>query len=71
MNGEKISMRFLSTISLILWLVIILIPLLVLFAQVTFSDEQLELGERFYRLMFRSFTLAAVIAAVSVLLDQL
>jgi len=44
------------------------VPLLVLFAQVIFSAEQLELGERFFRLMFRSFILAAVIAAVSVLL---
>ncbi len=61
-------MWFLATISLILWTVIILVPLLVLFAQVIFSAEQLELGERFFRLMFRSFILAAVIAAVSVLL---
>jgi ABC-type Fe3+ transport system permease subunit/DNA-binding beta-propeller fold protein YncE len=47
---------------------VIFMPLLVLFAQVTFSADQLELGERFFGLMFRSFALAAVIAAVSVLL---
>jgi ABC-type Fe3+ transport system permease subunit/DNA-binding beta-propeller fold protein YncE len=46
-------------------------PLLVLFAQVTFPADQLELGERFFGLMFRSFALAAVIAAVSVLLGYL
>lgn len=68
MSGEKVSMWFLAAISLVLWLVIIFMPLLVLFAQVTFPAEQLELGERFFRLMFRSFALAAVIAAVSVLL---
>jgi ABC-type Fe3+ transport system permease subunit/DNA-binding beta-propeller fold protein YncE len=43
-------------------------PLLVLFAQVTFPADQLELSERFFGLMLRSFGLAAVIAAVSVLL---
>ena len=68
MSGEKVSMWFLSTISLILWIVIIFMPLLVLFAQVTFPVEQSELSGRFFRLMFRSFALAAVIAAVSVLL---
>jgi len=61
-------MWFLATISLVLWLMVIFMPLLVLFAQVTFPGDQLELGERFFRLMFRSFALAAVIAAVSVLL---
>jgi len=68
LNGEKVSMWVLAAISLVLWLVIILMPLLVLFAQATFPVEQLEPGERFFRLMFRSFILAAVIAAVSVLL---
>ncbi|MDH4241133.1 MAG: 6-bladed beta-propeller, partial [Phycisphaerae bacterium] len=68
MNGEKVSMWCLATISLVLWLVVIFMPLLVLFAQVTFPAEQLELGERFFGLMFRSFALAAVIAALSVLL---
>ncbi len=68
MNGEKVSMWFLATISLVLWLVVILMPLLVLFGEVIFSAEKLELGERFFGLMFRSFALAAVIAAVSVLL---
>ncbi len=68
MNGEKVSMRCLATISLVLWLVVIFVPLLVLFAQVIFPADQLELGERFFGLMFRSFALAAVIAAVSVLL---
>ncbi len=68
MSGEKVSMWFLSTISLILWIVIIFMPLLVLFAQVAFPVEQSELGGRFFGLMFRSFALAAVIAAVSVLL---
>jgi ABC-type Fe3+ transport system permease subunit/DNA-binding beta-propeller fold protein YncE len=58
----------LATISLFLWLAVIFIPLLVLFAQVTFPADQFELGERFFGLMFRSFALAAVIAALSVLL---
>jgi ABC-type Fe3+ transport system permease subunit/DNA-binding beta-propeller fold protein YncE len=68
LNGEKVSMWCLAAISLVLWLVIIFMPLLVLFAQATFPADQLELGERFFGLMFRSFALAAVIAAVSVLL---
>jgi ABC-type Fe3+ transport system permease subunit/DNA-binding beta-propeller fold protein YncE len=68
LSDEKVSMWFLATISLVLWLLVIFIPLLVLFAQVTFPTDQLELGERFFGLMFRSFALAAVIAAVSVLL---
>jgi len=68
LSGEKISMWFLAAISLVLWIVVIFMPLMVLFAQVTSPADQLELGERFFRLMFRSFALAAVIAAVSVLL---
>ena len=68
MNGEKVSMWFLAATSLVLWLVLILIPLVVLFAQMAFPAEELELGERYFRLMFRSFSLAVVIAAVSVLL---
>lgn len=68
MNGEKVSMWCLATISLVLWIVVIFMPLLVLFGEVIFSAEWLELGERFFGLMFRSFALAAVIAAVSVLL---
>ena len=68
MSSDKASMWFLATISLVLWLVIILMPLLALFAQAVFPAEQLELSGRFFRLMFRSFALAAVIAAVSVLL---
>jgi len=68
LSGEKISMWFISTISLILWIAIIFMPLLVLFAQITFPVEQSEFGGRFFRLMFRSFALAAVIATVSVLL---
>ena len=68
MNGEKVSMWCLITTSLVLWLSVIFIPLLVLFAQVAFPADQFELGERFFGLMFRSFALAAVIAAISVLL---
>ena len=68
MNGERLSIWCLATISLFLWLVVIFIPLVVLFAQVAFPADQLEIGERFFKLMFRSFALAAVIAVVSVLL---
>ncbi|MHC4692493.1 MAG: 6-bladed beta-propeller, partial [Planctomycetota bacterium] len=71
MNGEKVSMWCMVTISLVLWLLVIFIPLLVLFSQVTLPSDQLELGERFFGLMFRSFALAAVIAAVSVLLGYI
>jgi ABC-type Fe3+ transport system permease subunit/sugar lactone lactonase YvrE len=68
LNGEKVSIWCMVTISLVLWLVVIFIPLAALFAQITSPADQLEIGERFFRLMFRSFALAAVIAAVSVFL---
>jgi len=61
-------MWFLAAVSLVLWLMIIFMPLGVLFVQVVFPAEQTEPGGMSSGLMFRSFELAGIIAAVSVLL---
>ena len=58
----------LTTVSLALWAVVIFLPLVILFAQAIFTTAELEISNRIFASMFRSFALAAVIAAAAVLL---
>jgi len=67
-NNDNISVRFLATVSLALWAVVIFLPLVILFAQAISASAELEIGNRIFASMFRSFALAAVIAGAAVLL---
>ena len=79
MNWERIYTKSLITGSLALWAVVIFIPLAVLFTQaiippvrgVLRTAGEFEGSGRLFGLMFDSFGLAAVIAAVSVLLGYI
>ncbi|NQT01749.1 MAG: 6-bladed beta-propeller [Planctomycetes bacterium] len=68
MNSDNVSVRFLTTVSLALWAVVIFLPLVILFAQAISPAAELEIGNQIFASMFRSFALAAVIAAAAVLL---
>ncbi len=68
MNNDNVSVKFLTTVSLTLWAVVIFLPLVILFAQAISAPAELEIGNRIFASMFRSFALAAVIAAAAVLL---
>jgi len=67
-NSDNVSVRFLTTVSLALWAVVIFLPLVILFAQAISPAAELEIGNQIFASMFRSFALAAVIAAAAVLL---
>jgi ABC-type Fe3+ transport system permease subunit len=71
LNWEKIYPKFMIAGSVGLWAVVILVPLVVLFAQAVMPGREFEESGGFFRLMFDSFGLAAVIAAVSVLLGYI
>ena len=60
----------LTTVSLALWAVVIFLPLVILFAQAISpsAKAELEISNQIFASMFRSFALAAVIAAAAVLL---
>jgi len=58
----------LTIVSLALWAVIIFLPLVILFAQAIFTTAESEISNQIFASMFRSFALAAVIAAAAVLL---
>jgi len=58
----------LTIVSLALWAVIICLPLVILFAQAIFETAESQISTQIFASMFRSFVLAAVIAAAAVLL---
>ena len=58
----------LTIVSLALWAVVICLPLVILFAQAIFKTAESEISTQIFASMFRSFVLAAVIAAAAVLL---
>ena len=68
MNRDNVSVRFLTTVSLALWAVVIFLPLVILFVQAISPTAELEMDNQIFASMFRSFALAAVIAAAAVLL---
>ena len=67
-DGDSVPVRFLTIVSLALWAVVICLPLVILFAQAIFTTAELEISTQIFASMFRSFVLAAVIAAAAVLL---
>jgi len=71
LNWERIYTKSLITGSLALWAVVIFIPLVVLFTQAIIPAGEFEGSGRLFGLMFDSFGLATVIAAVSVLLGYI
>ena len=60
----------LTTVSLALWAVVIFLPLVILFAQAISpsAKAEFEISNQIFASIFRSFALAAVIAAAAVLL---
>ena len=60
--------KFLTTASVVLWIIIILLPLLVLFLQIFFPAAEPETAGGIYASVIRSFALSAVVAAAAVLL---
>ena len=68
MSDETIGGKFLTAVSLVLWVVVIFLPLLVLFAQVFSPITMPEADNEIYASVFRSFGLSAAIAAAAVLL---
>jgi len=67
-NDETISGKFLTAASVVLWIVVIFLPLLVLFAQTVLPVAELETTDGILASVFRSFALSAAIAAAAVLL---
>jgi ABC-type Fe3+ transport system permease subunit/DNA-binding beta-propeller fold protein YncE len=67
-NRDNVSVRFLTTVSLALWAVVIFLPLVILFSQAISPTTELEIGNQIFASMFRSFALAGVIAGAAVLL---
>jgi len=67
-SDETISGKFLTAASLAIWIVIIFLPLLFLFVQITAPAAELEAANGILASVFRSFGLSAVIAAAAVLL---
>jgi len=67
-SDETIGGKFLTVASVVLWIVIIFLPLLVLFAQAVSPAAELEAADGIFASVFRSFALSAAIAAAAVLL---
>jgi ABC-type Fe3+ transport system permease subunit/DNA-binding beta-propeller fold protein YncE len=67
-SDETIGGKFLTAVSLVLWILVIFLPLLVLFVQVFSPGAEPEATGEIYASVFRSFGLSAAIAAASVLL---
>jgi ABC-type Fe3+ transport system permease subunit/DNA-binding beta-propeller fold protein YncE len=67
-SSDKIYTRSFITGSLALWVLLIFLPLIVLFASAVHPTSSFESGGNFFAVIFRSFALAAVIAFVAVLL---
>ena len=68
MSDETIGGKFLTAVSLILWILVIFLPLLVLFVQIFSPGAEPEAADEIYASVFRSFGLSAVIAAAAVLM---
>jgi len=67
-SDETIGGKFLTAVSLVLWVLLIFMPLLVLFSQVFFPGTEPGISGGIFASVFRSFGLSAVIAAAAVLL---
>jgi len=67
-NDDTIGGKFLTAVSLILWVLVIFLPLLILFVQVFSQNIEPEATNEIYAAAFHSFGLSAVIAATAVLL---
>lgn len=68
MSDETIGGKYLTTASLVLWVVVIFLPLLVLFVQAVSPTAELETADGIVASVFRSFGLSAAVAAAAVLL---
>jgi ABC-type Fe3+ transport system permease subunit/sugar lactone lactonase YvrE len=62
------SGKFLTTASVVIWIIIILLPLLVLFSQIFYPAAEPEAAGRIYASVVRSFALSAAVATAAVLL---
>jgi len=67
-SDETIGGKFLTAASVALWIVVIFLPLLFLFAQVVWPAAELEAADGIFASVFRSFGLSAAIAAAAVFL---
>jgi len=67
-SDETIGGKFVTAASVVLWIVVIFLPLLVLFAQAFSPAAGLEAANGIFASVFRSFGLSAAIAAAAVLL---
>jgi ABC-type Fe3+ transport system permease subunit/DNA-binding beta-propeller fold protein YncE len=67
-DGNRILEKFLTTISLALWIIIIFLPLVILFINAIYSSDGLENSDHIFNSLLRSFLLAGIIAATAVLL---
>jgi ABC-type Fe3+ transport system permease subunit/DNA-binding beta-propeller fold protein YncE len=67
-NDETFGGKFLTTASVVLWIIIILLPLLILFSQIFYPAAKPEDENRIYASVVRSFALSAAVAAAAVLL---
>ena len=68
MSGETVTVRSLTAVALAVWALVIFLPLAILFAQAIVPAAELEMTDRVFASLFRSFALAAVIAATAVFL---
>jgi len=67
-SDETIGGKFLTVASVVLWIAVIFLPLLVLFAQAVSPAAELEAADGIFASVFRSFALSAAIAATAILL---
>ena len=68
MSDETIGGKFVTAASVVLWIVVIFLPLLVLFAQAVSPAADLDTAGGIFASVFRSFGLSAAIASAAVLL---
>ncbi|MHC4126120.1 MAG: ABC transporter permease, partial [Planctomycetota bacterium] len=70
MSGDRdiVLEKFLTTVSLVLWIVVIFLPLVFIFSQAIYPNAETVISNRIFASIFRSFVLAGVIAAAAVLL---
>ena len=68
MSDETIGGKFLTAVSLVLWILVIFLPLLVLLSQVFFPGPEPGVSGGIFASVFRSFGLSAVIATAAVVL---
>jgi len=67
-SRDTVFAKFLTVAALALWAAIIALPLIFLFVPAIFPSAEARTSHRIFGSMFRSFGLAAVIAAVAVML---